>query len=291
MKLIITVGVPGSGKTTWAQEESKRLGNTVLVSRDDIRATLFGGLENYKFSKEKEDLVTRVETETVVASLTCGKNVIVHDTNLQPRDKIKWTQIAKECDAEYHEKIFSVSMVELLKRNHKRGSKALPVSRLWDMYKAFRVRTGWIPAVEFMDHSLPECVIFDVDGTLKTIGDRSPYDFTKVLNDPANPHVQELLRMYKAAGKKIVIVTGREYSVQCCHDTLESLSRDGVEWDDFFMRKEGDQRHDIDVKEEILYNQILNKYRPVLAVDDRDTPVGMWRMNGIPCLQVNYGDF
>lgn len=291
MKLIITIGVPGSGKSTWAKEEATRLGNTLLVSRDDIRATLFGGLENYRFSREKEDLVTRLETDTVKLALSSGKNVIVHDTNLHAKDSELWKEIAKEFKADFSKQIFKVSVAELLKRNHTRGDKALPVSRLWDMYKAFRKLTGWIPASELMDPNLPECVIFDVDGTLTVIGDRSPYDFTKVINDPPNPHIQELLRMYKAAGKKIVVVTGREDTIQCRNDTLASLAKYDCVWDDFFMRPEGDHRHDIDVKEDILFEKILDKYRPVLAVDDRDTPVGMWRMNGIPCLQVNYGDF
>lgn len=291
MKLTITIGAPGSGKSTWATNEANRTGNTLLVSRDDVRATLFGGLKNYKFTKEKEEIVSRVQQETVTVALTSGKNVIVHDTNLHERDLIKWSQIAKLYDASFHKQYFDVSIVELLKRNHTRGDKALPVSRLWDMYKLYRQRRGWVPAVELMDPDLPECVIFDVDGTLTTIGQRSPYDFTKVIDDPGNYHIQELLQMYRNEGKKIVIATGREDTVQCRHDTIVSLKRFGLEWDDFYMRPFGDHRHDIEIKEQILVERILSKYCPVLAVDDRDAVVGMWRMNGIPCLQVNYGDF
>jgi len=291
MKLTITIGVAGSGKSTWAKEEAKQSGNTLLVSRDDIRATLYGGLENYKFTKEKEEIMNRIQQEAVVVALTSGKNVIVHDTNLHEKDLIKWKQIAELYKASFHKQFFDVSIVELLRRNHKRGIEALPVSRLWDMYKLYRLRRGWIPAVDFMDPDLPECVIFDVDGTLTIIGDRSPYDFTKVIDDPANYHIQELLQMYRNEGKKIVIATGREDTQQCRHDTIASLKRFGLEWDDFFMRPEGDHRHDIEIKEQILTEKIMAKYRPVLAVDDRDSVVGMWRMNGIPCLQVNYGDF
>ncbi len=35
-KLIVTKGLPGSGKTSWAREEAARTG-AALVSRDDIR--------------------------------------------------------------------------------------------------------------------------------------------------------------------------------------------------------------------------------------------------------------
>ncbi|UQJ95279.1 3'phosphatase, 5'polynucleotide kinase [Klebsiella phage CPRSA] len=34
MNLFMTIGVPGSGKTTWAHEKARELGNTVTISRD-----------------------------------------------------------------------------------------------------------------------------------------------------------------------------------------------------------------------------------------------------------------
>ena len=102
------------------------------------------------------------------------------------------------------------------------------------------------------------------------------------------PH---LFHLYKNAGYKCVVVSGREGNPQCAHDTWVSPLSYGVEPDEIFMRQEGDTRTDFEVKEEILFDKILDKYYPVIAVDDRDTPVGMWRANGIPCLQVDYGDF
>ena len=42
-KLTITIGISGSGKSTWAHEQwSKDPKNTVLISRDKIRELLFG---------------------------------------------------------------------------------------------------------------------------------------------------------------------------------------------------------------------------------------------------------
>lgn len=291
MKLTIMVGVPGSGKTTKAKLMAQQQGNTRLVSRDDIRAMLFPELV-YKFTKDKEELVTRVEYDTVRTMLYTGKSVIVHDTNLKTSDRDRWKELADEFCADFEEHFVDCDINTLLKRNHTRGNKALPVSRIWEMFRSYRLRRGWIPAIQKADPNLPQCVIFDVDGTLKKIGQRSPYDFTKVRQDPANVFVQELYHMYCEKYKHVLVVSGREDDKDCRKDTIESFIDDAIFCEDkLFMRKAGDHRHDFDVKEQILLEDILPKYYPVLAVDDRDTPVGMWRMNGIPCLQVGYGDF
>lgn len=295
MNLFITVGVPGSGKTTWAKEKARQLGNTLTVSRDDIRKTLYcagGDLTGYRFTEEKENLICRVQEDIVRNALASGKNVIVHNTHLHQKDHDGWREIAKAFDADFHIEWMDADIVELLKRNHRRGVNAIPVSHIWQRYTAYRKLRGWVPAMEYADPTKPKCVIFDVDGTLTKVGQRSPYDFTKVINDPPNPPVQELFRMYKAAGYACVVVSGREGTAQCAHDTAASLVGYDIDLSDgIYMREEGDHRHDIHVKEQILVEKILDKYYPVLAVDDRDTPVGMWRMNGIPCFQVDYGDF
>lgn len=46
------------------------------------------------------------------------------------------------------------------------------------------------------------------------------------------------------------------------------------------------------VKKEILCNEIIPKdLSPILAIDDRDKVVDMWRSLGIQTLQINYGSF
>jgi len=57
------------------------------------------------------------------------------------------------------------------------------------------------------------------------------------------------------------------------------------------MRPDNDRREDYIVKKEILDNKILPYYNPILALDDRDQVVKMWRDNGITCWQVAEGHF
>ncbi|CAL9992741.1 polynucleotide kinase [Vibrio phage D484] len=57
MKVIVTVGVPASGKTTWAEQFCAKTG-AVNVNRDDARQELFGPFKwvNTRSKKLKKSL-------------------------------------------------------------------------------------------------------------------------------------------------------------------------------------------------------------------------------------------
>ena len=57
------------------------------------------------------------------------------------------------------------------------------------------------------------------------------------------------------------------------------------------MRKEGDNRPDEVVKEEIFNENIRGNYSVRFVLDDRSKVVDMWRQLGLKCLQVAEGDF
>ena len=42
LKIIITRGIPGSGKTTWAKDVVKENSNYIRINRDDLRIMLIG---------------------------------------------------------------------------------------------------------------------------------------------------------------------------------------------------------------------------------------------------------
>ena len=61
------------------------------------------------------------------------------------------------------------------------------------------------------DQSLEKVAIFDNDGTISLIGDRSPYDASKCdLTDIPHDHVIRAMKLYFNAGYKIIFVSGRE---------------------------------------------------------------------------------
>lgn len=95
--LLVTRGYPGSGKTTLARKYVEENPNWARVNRDDIRFMLF---EKYSGLNEQEDVVTIAQREMVMGLLRAGINVVVDDTNLNPRTMRGWKTICYMVDAE-----------------------------------------------------------------------------------------------------------------------------------------------------------------------------------------------
>ena len=77
LEMIIMVGLPASGKTTWAKDFCNKNDGYVRINRDDIRSML--GIE---YSKRNERLVRDIEISNIITSLKSGYSVVVDDTNL-----------------------------------------------------------------------------------------------------------------------------------------------------------------------------------------------------------------
>ena len=58
-----------------------------------------------------------------------------------------------------------------------------------------------------------------------------------------------------------------------------------------YMRKEGDFRPDAKIKEELIAQMKADGYEPILAFEDRQRVVDMWRRHGVQCCQVAPGDY
>lgn len=82
-QLILTVGLPGSGKSTWAREwVAEDPTHRARVNRDDLRTMLRGEL--VWGDRDLEEQVTAAQRATVRALLEAGISVVVDDTNLNP---------------------------------------------------------------------------------------------------------------------------------------------------------------------------------------------------------------
>lgn len=297
-KIILTVGCPGSGKSTWASQYVKDNPGFLILTRDDIRQGLFGLSERneYKYSKAKEKAVKEAQLAQAKAllDLESTKGIIVADTNLNPATVEAWyTLCYARTDCQISEHTFIVPWNTLVKRNKTRGTKAVPIEVLRNMYHKMNPEK-YDPIYYRGDR--PKAVIFDLDGTLAINTHRSPFDLEKCIDDAPNTRVVELFKMYRAAGYKCITVSGREsgtkdepikYRVM----TLKWLMNNGLSPDQHWQRKQGDQRSDDIVKEEIFWSNIVSMYDVKLAVDDRDQVVEMWRRIGIDCFQVNFGEF
>ena len=75
----LLVGIPGSGKSTYAKELSKKT-NGHIISSDDIRTELFGSRHITKNDKK----VFKLMRKRIVDSLQNGIDVICDATNVTP---------------------------------------------------------------------------------------------------------------------------------------------------------------------------------------------------------------
>lgn len=73
-------------------------------------------------------------------------------------------------------------------------------------------------------------------------------------------------------------------------ETQQWLLRQHIGYSQLRMRKAGDYRQDCIIKAE-WYDNLAAHERPVLAFDDRQQVVDMWRSKGVLCCQVAPGNF
>jgi hypothetical protein len=147
-----------------------------------------------------------------------------------------------------------------------------------------------------------DCVIFDIDGTLANVEHRIHWVRSKPKNwtafnrgmskDTANQDICDLLRMFHASGTTILIASGRNEDDRAVTERwLRDVAGLGGLWARLYMRPSQDYRSDDIVKDEILDQMIADGFNPVMAIDDRDQVVRMWRERGLRCLQCAPGDF
>ena len=143
--------------------------------------------------------------------------------------------------------------------------------------------------------------IFDVDGTLMDIEHRRhfvtqrPKDFDAfrdpevVMQDTPNKEIFALAKALKDAGNRIIVSTGRNKRQRAT--TLKQLMMNGLVFDAMYMRGDTDFRPDDELKKGFLIKMKEDGFNPVMAVDDRQQVVDMFRAEGLRVLQVDKGDF
>jgi hypothetical protein len=140
------------------------------------------------------------------------------------------------------------------------------------------------------DNNLPPAIICDLDGTLAIIGKRSPFEDMHCEGDELNEPVAEILDTYFKKGDSIILMSGRMDRSK--EPTERWLTKHGIRFHHLYMRKTNDMRKDAVIKKELFEKHIKNKYFVRFVLDDRNQVVDLWRKDlGLPCLQVNYGDF
>lgn len=285
-KLLALRGLPASGKTTYAKELANK--GWVRVNKDDLRAMLNNG----KFSKDNESYILALRDEIIISSLVQGKNVVVDDTNLDPKHLIAFESIAGEFLADFEIRFFDVDLQECLKRNRNRQNP-VPDKVIYQMYERYIKKP---PAKVEYDDNKEECIIVDIDGTLAHIvNGRSPYDASTALEDELDDAVGVVTAMMYNHGYKVIILTGRGEEHRDI--TEQWLKLNNVQYDELYTRldsdvdEKGNKLEDSLVKERLYKTHVEPRFNVKFVLDDRNRVVNKWRELGLKCFQVAEGNF
>jgi predicted kinase len=305
-RIVLTRGLPASGKSSWAKAWVEADPSTRLrVNRDDIRFQLYG---KYWGDGVDEAMVTKVEEAMVKSALDAGKDVVVDATHLASRYVRRWHHFGVTVDIMN----FEVPVVELVSRDSargERGERSVGSDVIMGMVARYHIKPdgklprvlletdhsrGWIAAPEY-DPSLTDAIIVDIDGTLANhVGVRSPYDTSRYALDTVHENVARVVNMLQSDGDdgrymKLILVSGRDAAYRDV--TLDWVKREaGVFPDALFMRPEGDRRNDAVVKHELYHEHIANRYNVVGVFDDRGRVLRMWRDIGLTTFAVGDTD-
>ena len=301
-KLLILVGAPGSGKSTFARYFLRTEDNWIRVNRDDFRLMQFGDSLMIPFYEER---ISKMVEASVLTLLKSDTNVIIDATNTSLRtiqDMIHtYTEYAdisfkvfdlpvdklvKRCDKRYEEtgKFISKSVVE---RNVANLKHTLERFDFAPIPRKVQVATS---SYATQDKHLPKAVICDLDGTLSLLNGRDPYNAATCDNDLLNEPVAAALKMAKQQGYQVILLSGREDKFR--EPTMRFLDKHQIGYDLLLTRTSNDFRKDNIIKRELFEGEIQGKYFVEFLLDDRNQVVDMWRKDlHLPCFQVNYGDF
>lgn len=280
-KVYLTIGLPASGKSTWAKQKlDESPATTKRINKDELRAML----DNSYWSSGNEKFVLNVRDALILMALENGKHVIVDDTNLHPKHETRIRELVKgKAEVElvdFRDVPLEVCIERDLKRVNSVGERVIrQMHRQFLMPQAVKKNQ--------QDTLLPTAVLCDLDGTLSLLNGRDPYDASSCESDIVNEAVRHILSTCGAA--QTFLISGREDKFK--PQTERWLEKHGIRYDALLMRVAGDMRKDAVIKKEIYEAHIKGKVNVLFVLDDRNQVVDMWRSEGLTCLQVDYGDF
>ncbi|MCP2325147.1 putative kinase [Hamadaea flava] len=290
--LTITRGLPGSGKTTWAKTQQPK---AVRVNRDDLRLMLHGGRLGESWAENQVSIAHRSSIE---ALLRAGVDVISDNTNLRARYVRELAELGMACGAAVVIEDFTGVPLEVcIERDAARPDPvgAEVIRSMHARYLAGKRAPLDLPvapptAVYEPPADRPSAILVDLDGTVALMGDRSPYDVTRVHLDRPNEPVIAAVRAMHAAGHTIVYCSGRTDDGRALTETWLA-EHVGVPHAGLYMRAFGDARKDSVVKRELFERHIRTEFRVIAVFDDRNQVVRMWREVGLTVFQVAEGNF
>ena len=135
---IVTQGLPGSGKSTWAKIwVSQYPAGRVRISRDDLRAMMHEGVY---LGEQTEAVIVKSRNAIIKAALYEGKSIVVDETCLvkSTMDSLRNLSVLYGVPFEV-QNFFDTPLEECIRRNNERQGTAAyvpeaEIRRMWDEY-------------------------------------------------------------------------------------------------------------------------------------------------------------
>lgn len=296
--VILNIGIPASGKTTWSKEQVANNPSWMRIGRDDFRFML---KDQPILEHKGEKLLNTLIIESARKILLGGFDLIIDNTHVK-QSYINETVAALTDLADISFNVFNTPLEVCLERDIIR-EKSVGEEVIRRMHKDLQVLLKNFDPTPIprkmricLDYSkawneeLPLAIISDIDGTLAHMnGKRGPFDWSKVGVDDVDLPMKIVLDAHYNDMSQIIIVSGRDGS--CRQETEQWLDDNFIRYDELYMRPAGDFRKDSLIKKEIFENEIQGKYNVIMVYDDRDQVVDLWRSLGLKCAQVEKGEF
>ena len=130
--IIVLIGLPASGKSTYAKNFIADNPSYRRVNKDSIREMI-----NFsKWTNKGEALVQKIRDAIIHQMITSGYNVVIDDTNLQQIHIDNFKSIAELYNIDIKFKYFNVSIEECIKRDSQRDINSRVgesvIRRLWN---------------------------------------------------------------------------------------------------------------------------------------------------------------
>jgi predicted kinase len=119
LKVLILIGVPASGKSTWSLDFVRTNPDWVRVSRDDFRFMLKG---QPVCDPRIELLINTIQDSVILDALAKGINVVIDNTNLKKKYIEHFAKLVQPY-ASVEFQIFDISLNEALERDESREKK------------------------------------------------------------------------------------------------------------------------------------------------------------------------
>lgn len=305
-KIILTQGIQGSGKSTfakkWVEEDPV---HRVRWNNDDCRRMC-----GPYWIPERETFIRILKESFLSTAMMAPKDIVVDNMNLNPKtinyykDLVNgYNKVANSRGQELYtleyKQFFNISVDECILRDSMRPN---PIGEkiIKSTYRKYRDYIINQSVNNMYDNLVPNnpklenAIICDIDATLSLNLKGRPFYgegcAEGIADDIVIEPIANILRTM-SKNNKILIVTGREGTPEIIEATKNWLINNNIPYDSIYLRPVKDYSPGAECKKEIYNNYIKGKYNVSFVLEDNKKCVNMWRSEGLICLQPNDGNF